>query len=287
MRRSVAILLSLVVLVAMSIAVWRYVRAQREGNRLVLADVSGQVSLEGPERDGSAERGTELRPEDQVKTGDGRAILELDGGSRVRIGPSSSVVIDAIDATGVTLDLEGGALKATVRPESGPLLVNGAGMTVQATDADFGIGIDPAASELLVVEATRGEVAVMGADVPRLAAGSRAVIQRRRASVGAIPDDLLLSVAWPEPTRTRAQSTVISGKTVPGARVRLEGRFGELTVHADGRGHFETTVPLEEGENDLVVRAWDLLGDKTDVRGLLQTRDTRAPKIRGGVEYGN
>lgn len=287
MRRNVAIVLALVVVVAMCIAIWRYVRNTREGNRLVLAEVRGQVSLQGPGRDGTATSGTELRPEDLVRTeAAGRAVLELDGGSRVRIGPSSSVVIDAVDATGVSLDLEGGALKATVRPESGPLSVNGAGMTVQATDADFDLGIDPTVSELMVVEASRGEVAVMGADVARIAAGSRAVIRDRKAAVGPIPDDLLLSVAWPEPTRTRKEKTLVSGQTAPGARVQLSGGFGELVLHADDKGNFEAVVPLVEGRNELMVRAFDLLGDRADVQGLLQTRDTRGPTFNGGVEYG-
>ena len=287
MRRSVAILLSLVVVVAMAIAVWRYTRTGRDGNRLVLTEVVGEVALAGPGRDGRITDGIELRAEDAVTTGDGRAVLELDGGSRVRVGPASSVVIEGIDATGVTLALAGGALRATVRPESGPLVINGAGLTVQATDADFGIGLDPEADDLLVVETERGEVAVMGADIPRVGAGSRAVIRERRAAVGPIPSDLLLSVAWPQPTRTRDAATLVSGTTAPGARVILVGAFGEVTLHADERGHFETTVPLAEGANELVVRAWDLLGAKTDVRGLLQTRDTRAPAFHGGIEYGN
>lgn len=287
MRRSVAIALALVVVVAMCIAIWRYVRNTREGNRLVLAEIRGQVALEGPGRDGTAASGTELKANDLVRTAAGaRAVLELDGGSRVRIGPSSSVVIDAVDATGVSLDLEGGALKATVRPESGPLSVNGAGLTVQATDADFDLGIDPTDTDLMVVETTRGEVAVMGADVARIAAGSRAVISERRAAVGPIPEDLLLSVAWPEASRTRSEKTVVSGQTAPGARVQLSGGFGQLVLHADAQGNFEAVVPLLEGKNELVVVAFDLLGEKADVRGVLQTRDTRGPAFRGGVEYG-
>lgn len=284
MRRSLVILLALVVIVAMSGAVWRYLAAERDVAGLVLSDVNGDVGLASGAGPREARVGTRIEVDDQLRTGDGRAVLELDGGTRVRIGPSSSVVVRALDADGVDLELEGGALRATVRPESGALAVIGAGVTAQATDADFDFGV---AGGVAVIDTTRGELALMGVDQPRLNAGSRAVIRNRSAAIGPIPDELLLAVAWPEPERTREAETRVSGRTAPGARVTLDGGFGTREVVADADGHFEADVPLTEGDNAVQVRAVDLFGQVADVRGVLQTRDTRGPTFRGGVEYGN
>ncbi len=289
MRRNGAILLAVVVVFAMAVAIGRYVSAENGVGEVVLSSVRGDVTLDGPGRDGEARVGTRMALDDHITTTeDGRAVLALDGGTRVRIGPESSVVVTSVDEQGVGLELEGGALRATVRPESGAVNVTGAGITVQATDADFGLGVrdgDGAADDVALLETTRGEVALMGTDQPRLPEGSRAVIRNRSAEIGPIPDELLLEVAWPEASRTRDERSRVTGTTTPGARVTLAGPFGRRVVVADAEGRFEAEVPLEEGSNELVVSATDLLGQEADVRGVLQTRDTQGPTFRGGVEY--
>ena len=282
MRRNGAILLAVVVIVAMAVAIGRYISAENGAGEVVLSSVQGDVLLEGPGRTGEARVGTKMALDDQITTADGRAVLALEGGTRVRIGPDSSVVVTSVDEQGVGLELEGGALRATVRPESGAVNVTGAGVTVQATDADFGVGVD---GDIALLETTRGEVALMGTDQPRLPEGSRAVIRSRSAEIGPIPDELLLEVAWPEASRTRDERSRVSGRTAPGALVTLEGPFGRQEVRADDTGRFEAEVPLAEGSNALVVKAVDLLGQAADVQGLLQTRDTQGPTFRGGVEY--
>jgi hypothetical protein len=281
-RRNSAILLAVVVVVAMAVAIGRYISAENGVGEVVLSSVTGEVSLDGPGRTGDARVGTRMVPDDHLSTRDGRAVLALEGGTRVRIGPSSSVVVTSVDDQGVGLELEDGALRATVRPESGAVNVTGAGVTVQATDAEFGIGVE---GDIAVLETTRGEVALMGTDQPRLPEGSRAVIRNRSTEIGPIPDELLLEVAWPDTARTRDAKSLVTGRTEPGARVTLDGPFGRRVVVADEKGRFEAEVPLEEGSNELVVNATDVLGQETDVRGVLQTRDTRGPTFKGGVEY--
>ena len=67
----------------------------------------------------------------------------------------------------------------------------------------------------------------------------------------------------------------------------LSGDFGSRIVYADRNGAFTARVPLTEGSNALAVKAFDLLGKEAAIKGTLQTRDTRGPTFRGGVEYGN
>ena len=266
----------------MAIGVWRYVRPLDRPEQLVLSRIEGRVDLSGPGRDGPPQEGERIQDQDHLQTHDGRAVLELEGGTRVRIGPSSSVLVVGIDETGVSLELEGGAVKATVRPESGAVAVTGAGVTAQATDADFAFGVE---EDLAILESSRGDVAVMGADIGRLAPGKRAVIRQRAAAVGPIPDDLLLTVAWPETRRTRNPLGTVSGETQAGATVVVEGAFGRRVVTADHAGHFQLEVPLGEGDNPVQIAATDVFGATAAVRGVLQTRDTSPPTLRGGVEY--
>lgn len=282
MRRGAAILVSSLVVAVMAIGVWRYVRPLEGPEELVLSQVQGDVALDGPGRIGLPEAGQRIRAADHLTTRDGRATLELEGGTRVRVGPASSVLILGVDETGVELELEGGAVKATVRPESGSVAVTGAGVTAQATDAEFAFGVQ---DDLTVLESERGVVAVMGAEISRVREGERAVIRQRAAAVGPIPEDLLLSVAWPEQRRTRSDLGTVRGHTLAGARVVVEGAFGRRVVHADQDGTFEVQIPLGEGENPVNIEATDVFGETTEVRGILQTRDTSPPKLRAGVEY--
>lgn len=284
MRRSVVILLAVVVIVAMLIGIWRYVRPLERTEQLILTSAQGDVVLHNDRRrvQPEATAGTALRADDHLTTGDGRAVLELEGGTRVRVGPSSSVLIVGVDETGVQLELEGGALKATVRPESGTLAVAGAGVTAQATDADFAFAV---AGGLAVLQADRGDVGLMGADASRVEAGTRAVIAGRTASVGPIPDDVLLAVKWPETRRTRETMGIVRGTTAPGATVAVRSEAGFAQVQADGQGLFEASLPLAEGANPVDVIATDVFGESTRVHGVLQTRDTAPPTLKGSVEY--
>jgi hypothetical protein len=282
-RRSVVILLATVVVVAMLIGIWRYVRPLGGAEQLTLTSVEGQVTLVQPGRGaGEAVVGRTLVAEDQLQTAVGRAVLELEGGTRVRVGPSSNLLVVGVDDNGLQLELDGGALKATVRPESGALAVTGAGITAQATDADFAFGMS---DDLVVLESTRGDVGVMGADIGRVVEGSRAVIASRAASVGPIPSDLLLSVEWPEARRTREETGAVAGRTAPGATVTVRGPTGVQEVTADQEGAFLAIVPLTEGENPVEIEARDVFGEETHAEGVLQVRVTAPPTLKSGVEY--
>jgi hypothetical protein len=76
----------------------------------------------------------------------------------------------------------------------------------------------------------------------------------------------------------------VTGRTEPGARVRVEGSAGVVETRADGQGNFRVEIPLFEGENPVRVEATDLLGKVVEVTGLLE-RDQSGPTFRGDVEY--
>jgi hypothetical protein len=65
----------------------------------------------------------------------------------------------------------------------------------------------------------------------------------------AIPTSLLLKVALPGRTVVNRSKLQVVGTAEPGARVEVEGHM----VKADEKGHFQTTVKLAEGKNEVDV----------------------------------
>lgn len=289
MRRVLIAVLSVVVVVAMMSALWSYIRAESRQGRLVVSSVTGEVLVTRVPEDAAGPeqlhvvQGTELHPDDRVGTGpDGRAVLSLGRDTHIRIGPSASVAVLAVDDAGVSLELEDGALQATVRPESGGVRLSNHGRQVLATNSDFEMGV---ANDVLQVSVSKGALSLSGTDRTRLEEGEVATVIDRHAEVGPIPEELLLAVDWPQEARTRAKTTRVSGRTQPGAKITLSGTFGTRTAVADVHGTFLVDLPLSEGDNPIEVLAVDVLGQKTTIEGMLQTRDTRGPIIHGEVEY--
>jgi hypothetical protein len=280
--------LAAVVVVAMIVALWRYVRAESPHGQLTLSEISGDARIERPDvpvdAERLAERGTVLQPYDRIATGDdGRAVLSLGRDTHIRVGPASSLQVMAVDDAGVSLELEDGALQATVRSDSGAVRVGNRGRAVLATNGEFAVG---ASDDLLQVSVSRGSLSLSGLDATRLEEGQQATIVGRHTELGPVPEELLLAVDWPQEARTRSERTTVSGSTQPGARVTLRGSFGVRTVTANVEGEFVAELPLLEGDNPIEVEAVDLVGRETRVEGMLQTRDTRGPSFHGGVDYG-
>lgn len=251
---------------------------------LVLVDLDGGVTLTRGGGGGDlAAPGAVLAPDDHLTTGiDGRASLRLGDETTITVGPTSSLEIAAVDAAGVTLELEGGALSATVRSDSGAVRVGSRGRSVVATHAVFDVGVD---GEVLQVAVSEGDVSLSGTDVTRVGAGQQVWVVDRHGEVGQIPEELLLAVEWPTEARARRESWTVEGTTAPAARVRIRGGQETVEVVADAKGAFRGTIALTEGENQVVVESTDLLGRRTEVPGVL-VRDTTGPAFRAGVEYG-
>lgn len=284
MRRLLVTLLGLVVVVAMVVAVGRYLSAETVEAELRVLSIEGGVTVTAEAGERDALEGERLAADDQIATSEhGAAVLSVNGGSRIRLGADASVRVRAIDLDGVSLELENGNLTATVRPESGAVRVGNRGRDVVATRGEFAVGVS---GDVFQVDARRGDLVLSGVDVTRVEEGQQATVVDRHAEIAAVPPEMLLDVAWPARARTRDDRSVVEGDTAPGARVVARGAFGEARGVADARGHFRIEVPLVEGDNDVKLEAVDPVGRSTAVQGRLQTRDTTGPTLRGGAEYG-
>lgn len=262
MKRLVAPILAVILLVAGAVAVLEYTSGDAATAKLVVTELEGEVHVVNA--DGASEnvvRGLLLDPHDRVSTGSGsRAVLSLGDTSRIRLGPLSSVQYVGRDDQAITLELEGGAVQATVRPGATALRVGNRGREVLATDGAFEMGL--AEDGTLVVEMSDGAAMTSGFDgVSQLSAGDRATVSSDgSAGIEPIPAKLLLTVNPPIERKTREKTAIITGKTTPGATVTVSGGVRAVQHLADRYGNFSVEIALVEGDHTLSVEAVDPLG---------------------------
>ncbi len=288
LKKWMAPLMAIVVLVSGAVAILSYLSEDPVAQSLVISEVSGDVSVAG--REGSSATvgvGALLEPDQRLITGPAsRAVLSLGEDTRIRLGSDSTVQVRGHDSTAVTLELEDGALQATVRPGSSALRVGSRGRQILATDATCDLGVGPDGT--LVVEMSEGSAVTSGFEGMNgpLAQGSRTTVSPDgQASVTPISEELLLAVQWPTERRTKEKVTQVTGTTVPGAQVNIYAGERLIQVIADHHGIFQASLPLEEGENPLRVEATDPLGREATVSGWTVELDHQGPTFRGGVDY--
>jgi hypothetical protein len=156
-------------------AMWLIV-SQSHGNTVRIASARGRVTVQHGGTTTAGAVGQALGVEDVVATGpDGGAEIAFDADTRLRLAAGTTVQVTSADRDGVGLELEGGALQATVRPGGGVVRVGNGGREIQATDADFEVALGP--DDLFVAEVSRGEVRTSGVDgLSGIEAGQRASV---------------------------------------------------------------------------------------------------------------
>ena len=87
-----------------------------------------------------------------------------------------------------------------------------------------------------------------------------------------IPPELLLSVFWPDPTRSPA--VTVRGRTRPSTQVRINGEAVPVTDD----GAFAAPVPAQVGDNPVTVQAEDIAGRRKTVEQVIR-RDPPAPVL--------
>ncbi len=260
--------------------VWVFERAG-DADLLVQSVIGDVQHARADGRVSQAQEGEALEREDRIRAGgDGQAVLAFGPQMRVTVTPGSEVVVVDVTAEGVRLDLEGGEVQATVRPGGGTLGIGAEGRLFEMEDAD--LRMIRADDGTVAVESLRGNVrfGVEGA-TQELHAGERVVAPRGRPPLPpSSSEELLLQVQWPS-RRSRSERATISGRTEPGASVRVGGPGEWVTVRAAEDGSFAAETPLAEGVNEVRVEATSVLGNVGRSSGTLE-RDTTAPVV--GVE---
>ncbi len=278
MRREYLALIVFGCVLALAGVGWQVLFSAPEPAGVTIAAVSGNVQQVTPTGSTPATVGASVAARDRLVAGpDGNAVLAFGDEARLTLDASSSIKVVSVDDAGVRVELDGGRVSATVRPGGRQLAIGADGREVTAEDADFTVARGEDGT--LAVAADRGSVKTNLPGVSTIGAGQKVVAPRdRQALVSPTNDALLLSVVWPEQSRTRAAEVSINGTTEPGARVIFDGAGGPVTVLGDADGRFSATVALREGENTLRAHATNALGQVAELRWDV-VRDTRPPSI--------
>lgn len=263
MKRA-APLIALVGLIVAAIVATAILTGDGGGTELTISEVVGAVTVTNGESEQSAKAGIALSADDRIVTGaDGRAVLMLGPDTRIRLQQESTMQVTSVTDDEVKLELEGGLLEATVRPNSSAVRVGNSGRELLATDADLRFGVD---DDGLAIEASRGTVAVAGVPgVAQLGPDERVTLSTGEEPVlRPIPDELLLDVDWPEP-KVRGKTATITGVTEPGATV-IVAIVGQPTVQATAAadGSFAAEISLGSGTNVVNVHTVSLFGEETE-----------------------
>ncbi|MCB9778085.1 MAG: FecR domain-containing protein [Alphaproteobacteria bacterium] len=271
------------------------------GYRLVFSE-DGAVAVEVVEAEGDVHRTdatghrSALAPGDRVEAQqtvhvgeDGRAVLGMGDDTRLELEARSAVQILEVDASGVRVELEQGRVSARVRAGGTPLGLSSRGRAVYVEDGETTVAVDQEGA--LAVEPGRGSVRVEGVSDDgsgrSVEAGQRLTsLPGGEPVIEAIPVELLLEVAFPGNPTTRAADVLVEGRTAAYAEVHVGDGADSVAVRADADGRFRASVPLDEGENQVRVRARDALGNTREDE-LSIIRDSTAPTITGSeVQWG-
>lgn len=278
MSERLRILLALAAILAVGAIGYRLLFPEDRAAPLLVQAVEGSVfTFDRGGRRTEVDPGLILQPAERLETArDGRAFLALGEGSTLTVEHGSSVRVLDVEADGVRIELDGGAVEATVRPERGSVGIVSGAREVVGRNGSFAVGLNSGGS--LAVESHVGDVEVLGLDgVEGLNQGQRLMLLADGTpQVAAIPESLLLEVAWPETARTRHAEVAVRGQTDPGAEVRVGASGRWTTVVADARGLFEASIPLQEGENPVQVVSRDPLGRSSEASRTV-VRDSEPP----------
>jgi hypothetical protein len=246
-----------------------------------VVEIDGAVDREVDGQWIAVKAGDVLTATDSIRTRqDGRAVLDV-GGVTVELDQVSE--LSRIVATRV--ELSQGRVSARVpsgRDTEFGVAVEGSDAVAETRSGAFAVLADGEGAA--TVAAVEGSVRVTAKDKTVEVPAGRQSIVASGAEPGAptaIPESLFLKVQKPRRRLQRSKKLSLSGTTIPGAVLTVNGQ----RVEVDTEGRFTAVVPLEEGENRVVVQTRDVSG-RSDSADVGIKVDTRGPDVGGSVTWG-
>jgi hypothetical protein len=223
-------------------------------------------------------RGEIVALSDVIRTGPrSRAVLRLGGSTEVELREKVQIRLDRLSKSETSVDLVRGKVFAHVA-RAGDRLTISASETRTSNDG---------ATHYIVKAEQSGRVSVAVTDgSARFASGGREVIlgpgtesRSERGGVPAeperIPEEVLLTVVWPEGEHHGARPAVVTGSARPSSTVTVNQ--ASVTVGADGR--FKVPVALHAGSNPIKVEVEDLVGRQRTETATVDRLPGRAPEL--------
>lgn len=231
----------------------------------------------------AATEGETLAGTEELRTqGDGRAVIALGNGRSLDVARNTQFSIGELSQRVAKIKLSEGRLSAAVSAKDAGVKVRiettSGEAAAEAEEGDFSVLAD--GTGRLSVATTRGKATLSGGGkVIELEEGKQSSVQPGLPpSVPVdIPSSLFLKVGKPSTLLQRERQTQVTGETVPGAVVSING----VKVVSDGNGVFQATVPLRSGSNRVVVEASDPLGREQRVQLPPITVKDKVARVKG------
>ena len=246
-----------------------------------VVEIEGEVDRDVGGEWVAVKAGDVLSASDSIRTRlDGRAVLDV-GGVVVELDQVSQ--LSKIVAS--QIELSQGRVSARVpsgRDGSFGVAVEGSDAVAETEEGEFAVLADGEGAA--TVAAVQGRVRVTANEkTVEVSAGRQSIVRPgdEPSAPTAIPESLFLKVQRPRARVQRSKKLSLSGTTVPGAMLTVNGQ----KVEVDAEGRFSAVVALQDGQNRVVVKTRDVSGrsDKADV-GV--TVDRRGPDVGGSVIWG-
>jgi hypothetical protein len=250
-----------------------------ESQNYQVAEASGRVEVLRDTLWKLVNTGDVLTKDDLIRTGLGRALLKLAGGTEIEIRDRVELRLDSISRAGASVDLRRGRLTASTQGGHSIAITAAHTRTTNESDKPARIIVTADGQGRVAVAATQGtarfEAAGQTVTVP---AG-----KETRAEPGGPPlnpetiaEEVLLTVAWPAGER-HEERLAVTGTAKPGSLVRVNGAAAAV----DKTGHFGASVPLRDGPNPIDVEAEDAVGrlkhERREVRKLASSDPDLVP----------
>ncbi len=239
------------------------------------------ASLEGTVETLHAGQWYTVQAGDQIATTDilrtargGRAILRR-GSTEIEIKENVDIRLDQVTAQTPRFDVLRGAITASVTDPKEELQITARGAQARNEgSARFIVALDLRGQVRVAAMTGAVRFSNAGAQVS-LGAGEESVAAPGESPMPpqAIPDELVLSVFWPDDARPE-RSAPLAGQVAPSTRVMVNGH----DVPVDNTGKFHAPVDLAVGPNNVRVEAEDILGRKKSVTHMVD-RVPRAPTL--------
>ncbi|MBI5507374.1 MAG: FecR domain-containing protein [Deltaproteobacteria bacterium] len=223
--------------------------------------------------------GTAVEVGADLRTGEGgSAALSIPGTLDVEVAADAEVRLETLDDDQAALEVREGLVVADVKPESGRLLqIKAAGSDAVAATRDGRVHVLTDGKGNVQTAVTRGSATVTaGGEQVELENGFQTSIVPggKPQAPTPMPKSLLLKIKWPPDSQTAKRRQLVTGKTNPGARVRVGG----VVTTADANGQFRAVIELQEGSQKVRAYTLDVLGRVEQTTSQAIELDTRGPK---------
>lgn len=240
---------------------------EANGNLFRVAALQGEVEALQNGQWYVVRAGHLLSSKDVVRTKPGARALLRRGNVELELRDNMDLRLEDLEQETARVGLlRGGKVSATVTGDKEHVEITALHTkTANVGAARFVVSLSPTGKVNVATSEGAARFSAKGKEVivPSGSASS-AMLDEVPTDPEPIPQEILLSVIWPEDDRVVAQAKV-KGKAQASSRVNVNG----VETEVDAEGAFHASVPLKIGKNHVQVDAEDILGRTKSVEKIV------------------